>query len=243
VLLLNDVTEQRRLERRLRRQERFVALGKMAAGVAHEVRNPLSSIKGLATILGGKFPVGSQEEESARVLVREVERLNRAITELLDFARPLPLRPQPLAVRRLLEDSLALVRTDAQALGIEIRIEVPDGLPLLAADPDRLNQVLLNLYLNAIQAMEAGGTLTVTASLAADGRRLILAVEDTGSGLEAGDLDRVFDPYFTTKAAGTGLGLTMVQKIVEEHGGQTAVTSEPGRGTRVVVELPLAAEV
>ncbi|MDA8164588.1 MAG: ATP-binding protein [Desulfobacteraceae bacterium] len=240
VLLLNDVTAQRRLEWRLRRQQRFAALGKMAAGVAHEVRNPLSSIKGIATLLGSKFPAGSQEAESARILVGEVERLNRAITELLDFARPLPLRIRPLALGKLIGDSLALVRSDAEALGITIRAEVPDGLPPLPADPDRLNQVLLNLYLNAIQAMEGGGLLTVRGSFTPG--RLVLTVEDTGCGIQPGDLDRIFDPYFTTKASGTGLGLAMVQKIVEEHGGQIGVESGPGRGTRVVVELPVEGE-
>jgi two-component system, NtrC family, sensor histidine kinase HydH len=241
VLLLYDVTGQRRLERRLRRQERFVALGKMAAGVAHEVRNPLSSIKGFATLLGGKFPQASKEAETARLLISEVERLNRAITELLDFARPLPLQPGTLEMEKVVGDSLELVKSDARALGIEIRVDIAPGLPPLHADPDRLNQVLLNLYLNSMQAMEQGGRLTVKAGPGSESNCLEIVVEDTGRGIAPEELDRIFDPYFTTKPAGTGLGLAMVLKIVEEHGGRIQVTSAPGAGARVVLSLPAAA--
>jgi two-component system, NtrC family, sensor histidine kinase HydH len=239
VLLFCDVTGQRRLERQLRRQERFVALGKMAAGVAHEVRNPLSSIKGFATLLGGKFPQGSKEAEAAQLLIREVERLNRAITELLDFARPLPLQTEILEIGKLMRDSLELVSTDARALGIDITIDIPAGLPALQVDPDRFNQVLLNLYLNAMQAMEKGGRLLVTAGVDPDGSSLVVTIEDTGCGIPSGNLDRIFDPYFTTKPAGTGLGLAMVQKIMEEHGGQIHITSLPDSGTKVILSLPV----
>jgi two-component system, NtrC family, sensor histidine kinase HydH len=239
VLLLCDVTGQRRMERQLRRQERFVALGKMAAGVAHEVRNPLSSIKGFATLLGGKFPQGSKEAETAQLMIREVERLNRAITELLDFARPLPLQTKTLEIGRLVRDSLELVRTDAQALGIDIIVNIPAGLPPLRVDPDRFNQVLLNLYLNAMQAMEKGGRLLVTAGIDPGGGSLMVTIDDTGCGIPSGNLDRVFDPYFTTKPAGTGLGLAMVQKILEEHGGQIHITSSPDSGTKVTLSLPV----
>jgi two-component system, NtrC family, sensor histidine kinase HydH len=243
VLLLSDITDHRRLESLLRRQERFVAMGKMAAGVAHEVRNPMSSIKGFATLLGGKFPPGSREAETAQLLIREVERLNRAITELLDFARPLPLRTEIVEVGKLVRDSLELVRTDAQSLHIDIQTDFPPELPQLRVDPDRFNQVLLNLYLNAMQAMENGGHLLVKAVVDPEGRNLLITIEDSGSGITNENLERVFDPYFTTKPTGTGLGLAMVQKIVEEHGGQIHISSLRGKGTKVLLSLPAAGAV
>ena len=240
VVLLHDVTELKGLERKIRRHEQLAALGKMAAGVAHEVRNPLSSIKGFATLLGSKFQDGTRERESARLLVNEVERLDRSITELLNYARPLPLRLAPLAVGEIVADSLKLVRADADALGVAVTAVVAPQLPPVTADRDRLSQVLLNLFLNGLQAMAKGGSLTVAAAPASEAGMVDIVVRDTGCGISPADLDRVFDPYFTTKAGGTGLGLAMVLKIVDEHHGTVRIASREGEGTTVTVTLPMA---
>ncbi len=226
------------LEREVARQERLAALGTLAAGVAHELRNPLSSIKGFATYFGAKFEPGTQDRELAEVMVGEVERLNRVVTELLDLTRPSELRLAPVVVADLVQHALKLVEGDCRSRGIAVQARLAELTASL--DADRMLQALLNLLLNAIQAMPTGGTLTVSAQRVKD--RLELRVADTGGGIPAQDLDRIFDPYFTTKNQGTGLGLATVRTLVEAHGGQVRVVSEQGQGTQVVLDLPLKGE-
>jgi two-component system sensor histidine kinase HydH len=237
ILILRDLGEVRRLQEEIRRKEKLAALGNLAAGVAHEVRNPLSSIKALATYFGTKFPQGSEDRDSAGVMIREVDRLNRVISELLEFARPSELRERPTEVNDLLRHSLRLIEPDAKAKGIEIRFSPTEGLPKVAIDPDRFTQALLNLYLNAIQAMDRGGVLTVSSSAGQNGE-VRTQVADTGAGIRAEDLDKIFDPYFTTKPRGTGLGLPIVHKIVEAHGGEIRVKSVVGSGTLFTILIP-----
>ncbi|MBU0674637.1 MAG: PAS domain-containing protein [Proteobacteria bacterium] len=239
VLLVHDLTELKKLERKISRNDRFIALGKMAAGVAHEVRNPLSSIKGFATLLGSKFPEGSSEYEAARLLVSEATRLNRSISELLNYARPTPLEIKPVNLNTLVDQSLRLIRADAELLGIEICFQFNSELGEISLDPDRMKQVLLNLYLNSIQAMQAGGVLKVAIIERKDLGAVEIDVEDTGIGIAEEDLGRITDPYYTTKKDGTGLGLSMASKIIEEHGGSIVVTSKVNSGTQVAVQLPL----
>jgi two-component system sensor histidine kinase HydH len=227
------------LEAEVARQERLAALGKLAAGVAHEIRNPLSSIKGFATYFGAKFEPGSKDRELAEVMVGEVERLNRVVGELLELTRPSSLRLTPTLPAELVRHALRLVEGDclAKGIGVQTRLAEIAALPL---DADRMLQALLNLLLNAIQAMPGGGTLTVSAQQVRD--RLELRVADTGEGIPAGDVDRIFDPYFTTRNQGTGLGLATVRGIVEAHGGRVRVVSDVGRGTEMILDLPRTGE-
>lgn len=237
VLLLRDLTEIRSLEKELRRSERLAALGKMAAGVAHELRNPLSSIKGLAMVLkegGSKEAV----EESGDLLIKEVERLNRSIGELLDYARPANLRRSQVSLTELVGKSVSLVQADAGSLNIAITVDLPEQLPLVFADGDKINQVLLNLLLNAVQAMPDGGILAISAS--SDEQMVTLKLRDNGEGICEANLPRIFDPYFTTKSSGTGLGLAISAKIVEEHGGTIRIASCQGDFTEVSVKLPIS---
>ena len=231
VLILRDLGEVRRLQDEVRRQEKLAALGGLAAGVAHEIRNPLSSIKGLATYFAGKFPEASEDRQVAQVMTQEVDRLNRVITELLEFARPTDIKPQRTNVNDLIRHSLKLVEQDAAAKNIEILQRLDDHVCTAEIDPDRLSQCLLNLYLNAFEAMPSGGRLTV-ASTMDDGPRLRIEIADSGSGIGVQDLENIFNPYFTTKPKGTGLGLAIVHKIMEAHGGRIQVDSAPERGTR-----------
>jgi two-component system sensor histidine kinase HydH len=237
VLIMRDLSEIRRLQDTLRRQEKLAAMGGLAAGVAHEVRNPLSSIKALATFFAGQFEDGSESSEAAKVMIQEVDRLNRVITELLEFSRPTDLKRQASDVGQVISRSIQLVQQDAANKRIEIKINIADDICPAWIDSDRLTQCLLNLYLNAIQAMENGGILTVTCKPGEAGN-FIIVVKDTGAGITEDQLDKVFDPYYTTKNKGTGLGLAIVQKIVEAHGGDTTVHSTSDDGTVFSVSIP-----
>ena len=203
LLMMQDLSQVKKLEKELRRSERLAALGKMAAGVAHELRNPLSSIRGLALVLQSKFSAENPDKKTAEILVQEVERLNRSIAELLDYARPQTLQKVDVDLHKILNKGVSLLCIDAEAAGVRMVTDFPEVLPMIQADEDRLNQVFLNLFLNGIQAMEFGGTLTVHTAKTDDSIKV--TVSDTGSGIEPDNLSRVFDPYFTTKPEGTGV--------------------------------------
>ena len=237
IVILRDIAEVRRLQEEIRRTEKLAAIGGLAAGVAHEIRNPLSSIKGIATYFRDKLDTVPADRETAGIMIQEVDRLNRVISELLEFARPTQLKKESLQLRELLEHSLRLVQQDARAK--KINIELAETPPDLThdLDPDRFSQCLLNLYLNAIQTMEDGGTLSIGCSQDKDA--IVITVADTGPGIDLDDLQQVFDPYFTTKPSGTGLGLAIVHKIVQAHHGRIDVRSEPGKGATFTIVLPI----
>ena len=240
LVLLRDLREVRRLEAEVRRREKLAAVGNLAAGVAHEIRNPLSSIRGYAAYFGAKFAPGSEDREAAEVMVREVDRLNRVISELIEFSRPSDLKRRPVRLADLAAHAERLTRPDAVARGVRVELaNAADSLEI-QADPDRLSQALLNLCLNAIQAMDAGGVMTLTTGRAPDGRAF-LAVADTGPGIPPEHRDRIFDPYFTTKPRGTGLGLPLAHKIVAAHGGELRIAARPEGGTVATVFVPVAA--
>ena len=242
VLLMYDLSELKRLEKEIQRHDRLVALGKMAAGVAHEVRNPLSSIKGFATLLGSKFKDGSQEHEAANLLVHEAERLNRSITELLNYARPTTLKKEKINLGDLVSSSLKLVSSDAQALGVKTFLEIDSEVPEIEADMDRINQVLLNLYINGLQAMEdSSSEKELKVSVQSDDTEGVIRIEvqDNGQGIPQESIDKVLDPYFTTKPEGTGLGLALAYKIIDEHNGAIRFKSTGGQGTVVSVTIPV----
>lgn len=241
ILILRDLGEIRRLQEEIRRKEKLAALGGLAAGVAHEIRNPLSSIKGLASYFKSKFVDGSEDKEAANVMIQEVERLNRVISELLEFARPSELKLKPTAINDVLAHSVRLIQQDAQTKNIQIHFSpTPEQLRAFV-DPDRFSQCLLNLFLNAIQAMDDGGILSVK-SLSGDNGMIQIEIADTGKGIQPQDINHVFDPYFTTKPKGTGLGLAIVHKIVEAHQGTIKVRSTPGKGTVFAIFIPIENE-
>jgi two-component system sensor histidine kinase HydH len=238
VLLLRDITELKALEKKLQRSERMAALGKMAAGVAHELRNPLSSIKGLGLLLKSGLAVSDEKNQTADLLVREVERLNRSIGELLDYARPEQLTRQVTDLRPIIAKNVSLIAADAAATAIHVETDIDKELPPANIDVDKINQVLLNVLLNGVQAMPNGGNLYIHGTK--EENNIAIIVSDTGVGIEATMLSRIFDPYFTTKQEGTGLGLALSLKIVEEHGGTIRVVSEPGKGSAFTIILPAA---
>jgi len=229
------------LQAELRRSERMSTLGNMAARVAHEIRNPLSSIKGFATYLGTRQS-NETDAEAARTMIGEVERLNRVVSELLDFARPSSLNIVPVTLGELLERTMRLACMDAAAKGVSLHKAEPDSESasvLLAVDAERITQALLNLVLNAVQATDRGGSVSL-AMLPPERGFCVLRITDTGKGMTPEVLGQAFSPYFTTRATGTGLGLSIVAKIIEDHQGRIHMASTPGRGTSVTLRLPLA---
>jgi two-component system sensor histidine kinase HydH len=240
ILILRDLREVKRLQEEIRRKEKLAALGGLAAGVAHEIRNPLSSIKGIATYFGSKFSKDSGDKETADVMVREVDRLNRVISELLEFARPTDLKHQPTNIYDLLVHAVQLVHQDARIKNIAIDLPERTDDVRLVIDPDRFSQCLLNLFLNAIQAMTEGGRLSIRLIRHEDDW-VDIEISDTGKGIHAESLPQIFDPYYTTKTTGTGLGLAIVHKIIEAHQGRIRVRSMPGKGTTFTISLPTAA--
>ncbi|MHC1726707.1 MAG: ATP-binding protein [Syntrophobacteraceae bacterium] len=235
LFLFSDITGIKQLEEQLRRSERLAGLGRLAAGVAHEIRNPLSSIKGFATILAGRFKEDERSRDIADVMVQEVERLNRVVTELLNFAKPTELNRQRISCQELVQDSLKLIEKDALRQGVKVESAIDPQDLQLDVDPDRFSQILLNLYLNAIHAMKQGGTLGVRTFQ--ENGDTIIVVSDSGTGISAEHLPHVFDPYFTTKPQGVGLGLANVHKFVEAHGGEIEVQSIPAKGTQFTIRL------
>ena len=233
--LVEDIRERKRVQEQLRRSERLSALGHMAARVAHEIRNPLSSIKGFARFFAEKTPEGGGKE-IAFTMMEEVDRLNRVVTELLDFARPSPLTFKPGDIREVIERAMRLTEDDAGKKGITATFTVPPNLPTISMDFERLTQVFLNLFINAIQAMGQGGKLVVDAAI--QNSRIAVTVSDTGQGMASDVLQSIFTPYYTTKPAGTGLGLAIVLKILEEHDCEIKVNSVPGQGTTFTLLFP-----
>jgi two-component system sensor histidine kinase PilS (NtrC family) len=238
VIVLQDLTDLRRMEEEVRRADRLAALGKLSAGLAHEIRNPLASMCGGVALLSKSPGLGEKERRLLQIVFREGERLETLVNEFLAFARPAEPRMQTIDLGELLEETLSVFRLDAKAAALSVALDSP--LPPLGvrADAGQLRQVLWNLLSNAAEAAGAGGT--VRARLRYAEAMAVLEVEDSGPGIPQPDLQRIFDPFFTTKESGTGLGLAIVHRIVEAHGGQLSVSSEPGK-TRFSIALPAQA--
>jgi len=258
------------LKGEIERSRRLAAVGKLAAGVAHEIRNPLSSIKGFATYFRERYSNVEDDMEVANIMIQEVERLNRAVTQLLEFAKPLPVMLQEVNIRELISHSIKLIEYDLTQKGITFEVDNRLEMDNIVTDPDRLNQILLNLYLNAMQAMEASGKLTIRLSETDKGsererrsqsdagkratankikehdadskKRVLMEIIDTGKGIDQKDIEHIFDPYFTNRPGGTGLGLAMVYRAVEALGAQIQVESRLGRGTTFSITLPSVME-
>ena len=238
VFVLRDITEMKRLQADAQRNDRLAALGHLAAGVAHEIRNPLSTIKGVALYIARRMPLGGREEEAAQRMIDEVERLDRVVSELLDFARPGSFETVQADLAEIIGRALRLAEADIKAKGIAVVQEVEPGFPPVKISPERLTQALLNLFLNAVQAMDHGGTLRVSArTLPSD--MFSVTVADTGPGIPPEIQASIFTPYFTTKPSGTGLGLAIVYQIAEGHGGRVSVGNAAGQGAEFTLTLPL----
>ncbi len=239
VLLLKDLREIRDLQEKVRRSERLASLGRLAAGVAHEIRNPLSSIRGFAQYFVKRFKGQEEELGFASVMVKEVDRLNRVITELLRFAGPKEPHREPQSLENIAEEALKILAPELAARQVAVSREYEPGLPAVSVDRDQMAQVFINLLLNALDAMEGGGNLRISLYRSGPPPAVAVAVADTGSGIPEEDLEKVFEPFFSRKRTGTGLGLAIVHQIVESHGGDIGVESKPGAGTTIRMRLPV----
>jgi two-component system sensor histidine kinase PilS (NtrC family) len=238
VILFQDLTELRQMEEAVRRADRLAVVGGMAAGLAHEIRNPLASMCGSIEVLGASPGLDGQERRLMNVVRNEAERLEALVREFLSFARPLSPTFEPLDGARVVTETVDLFRQEVAERGIELVVRA-DAPVWVRADPGQLRQVLWNLLGNAADATERGGRVEIRmARQAGEG---VLEVTDTGQGIPDEDLQRIFDPFFTTKERGTGLGLAIVHRIVEAHSGHLSVRSQVGRGTTFRVVLPIAA--
>jgi len=238
LLILRDLTELSLLKDENERNMRLAAIGRVAAGVAHEIRNPLSSLKGYATFFKEVFEKGTENYTIADVIINEVDRLDRVVGDLVEIARPIQVSGKPVNPVTLIEDSIKLIEPEAMLHHVSIETSINNDIGSLHADEDRLKQVLLNLYLNAIQAMEDSGEIGVRLFRDPVTGNIVIMVSDSGSGIKKEDLPNIFEPYFTTKQSGTGLGLAIVHNIIKAHKGEIKVQSKPGKGTVFTLILP-----
>jgi two-component system sensor histidine kinase PilS (NtrC family) len=237
VVIFQDLTEVIELEREVRRQEKLAALGTMAAGLAHEIRNPLASMRGSVQILAGELSLDEDQKRLMQIVLRESDRLNRTVTDFLAYARPAPYSPVRFDIRRAVSESVALLRNSSE-LGADQRLEesLPDGPVYVTGDPNRLRQIFWNLARNGLQAMPRGGCLFVRVEPGADGATL--EIEDQGEGMSKEQVDALYMPFSPSSRGGTGLGMAIVYQLVQDQGGRIHVTTTPGVGTRVSVWLP-----
>ncbi len=259
------VIENSQLIERMRERDRLAALGEMAAGLAHEIRNPLGAIKGAAQYLNPAYP-RADDGELMQVIIEEVNRLNGVVSEFLDYSRPLKPALLPVDLNEILQRTVKLLESQGLPSGVQVKLSLDPELGPALGDAEQLKQVFLNLALNAVQAMPKGGTLTVRSQLLpaafrftqvgrmgsnggdernadGEGRTLEVRFQDTGGGIPEDARERIFIPFFTTKAKGTGLGLAISQRIVRAHGGSISVESRPSFGSEFIVRLAAATSI
>jgi two-component system, NtrC family, sensor histidine kinase AtoS len=237
VAVFKDLTERRRLEEQVNRANRLATLGELMAGVAHEIRNPLTSIKGFLQY----FQTERDDEEWQHhlpMLLREVDRMNRIIEALLYFSRPSQSAVTPTDLAEVLHSSLMLVSNRADSKGISFDIHLDEDLPLVELDREQFKQVFLNLLINSVQAMEQAGGVRIEVTCLRETDEVNLSFADSGPGIPETVRERVFDPFFTTKKAGTGLGLAVVQRIVSARSGRVFIEDNPGGGALIRIIIP-----
>jgi signal transduction histidine kinase len=235
-----DAYYETRHRKELRRSEQLAAVGELAASIAHEVRNPLAGMKGALEVLRGELSVKPSNLEIVDELVAQIARLEDLVRDLLTYARPSAIAVQGFDLHDMLDRLIKMYKDEAEAAQITIHRVYGPGTGRISADPQQMEQVFFNLIHNAIQAMEQGGTLTVATQ--ATRAATVISFRDTGKGVPEADLGRIFQPFFTTKHRGSGLGLPIVKKIIDAHGGSVEVTSTPGEGTAATISLPFTEE-
>jgi signal transduction histidine kinase len=221
----------------LERSQKLSTVGQIAAGVAHEIKNPLASIKGGFEIMNDETTSESEKEEFRQIVSREIQRIDGTVTEFLEFARPRETKLEELNPAEVLRTSLRQIEAQASAAGIKLIDDFETGLRI-NGDKEKIHQMMLNLLLNSVNASEKGTTITVSLKKQ-NSDSAVITVTDRGRGISESDLTRVFEPFFTTNPSGTGLGMAIVKSIVDSHNGEVNLRSEEAKGTEVEVRLPL----
>lgn len=244
LVTFQDVTEVKRVEREMRIQQRLAAVGEMAAGMAHEIRNPLASMSGSLQMLRQELPLNLEQAQLMDIVLRESERLNETIRSFLTYARPQRMSTTRVDMRQVLQDTATLLRNSSELNERhDIHLDLPSGALWYEADERQIRQIVWNLATNGLRAMPDGGRLTLSARPDGGADDVVLAIEDEGLGIPPEELDQIFQPFRSTFDRGTGLGLAIAHRIVGEYGGDIQVTSQPGAGTTVRVRLPAPAAV
>jgi signal transduction histidine kinase len=220
--------------------EKLASIGEMSAAVAHGLRNPLASLRAAAQLVR-RHPTSPSASEHLDAILEEVDRLDRRISHLLSFSRPAPFHPVAESLPRLLDDVLPAVATPIREQGVELQVDIPSNLPSVRVDPVQVEQAVLEIVSNALDAMPEGGCLRIAATAGGNGaspNEVVLEVTDTGGGIPEAAMASVFEPFFTTRQEGTGLGLAIAKRYVEQNGGRLEIESSQGRGTTVRLRLP-----
>jgi signal transduction histidine kinase len=224
----------KKLGEQAKRAKYLASLGEMAAGVAHEIRNPLNAIRGFAQLLHDKQPAG-ESKEWTNIIVEEVDRMNRIVQDMLDFSRQRVPTLIPVDIDEMLQATLRELQAQLDANQVQMDYQWSPQLPHALGNADKLKQVFLNVIRNGLEAMPGGGRMRIRArvdiAVEGEGQELIVSIADNGIGMDEDTLGKIFDPFFTKKDTGTGLGLSICAKIVEQHGGRIEVHSQPGKGT------------
>ncbi len=243
ILVFDDLTEVRSLQEKMAQDRHMAEVGKLAAGIVHEIRNPLAAISGSAQLLTADASLQAEDRRLLDIIVREADRLNGLVSNFLGVARDRPLELGEVRLHTVISETLELLRVKGHAHPELVIEERYDYRPLVRCDADRTRQVFWNLFTNAFQAMPSGGTLTVTTERVSDPEAepdaLQITVADTGEGISEEVRERIFDPFFSRRSGGTGLGLAISRQIIQDHGGRIEVRSEPGRGTTFTITLPV----
>ena len=247
ILIFQDITKMLQMEEQVRRQDRLATVGSLAAGIAHEIRNPLASLSGSIQVLQGELDLKDDNKHLMDIVVRETDRLNTIITEFLEYARPKMKQEERILLAPLLAETCTLLKNSREFIaGIDIKCNI-DARITVCGDSQRLRQVFWNLLINSCQAMPAGGQITLSAipfsHVEDDSVWCEIIIADTGRGIAREDLKKIFDPFFTTKTGGTGLGLAIVYRIIEDHEGTISVDSQEGKGTRFSIRIPMLEEL
>jgi len=245
VVMFKDLAEVKRIREQIARTEQMASLGYLAAGIAHELRNPLGSLQGLAELLQADLPPDDPRRSYTATFIREIERMNNLVEDLLCFAQPPIATLERRSLNELVEESLQFASYDFQHRRVAVRADYADRLPEVLVDGERLSRSLLNVIRNAYQATPDGGTISVSTGTAGRGRRarVFARITNTGSYVEPALRDKLFTPFFTLKKNGTGLGLSIAYQIVKGHSGNITVDSDPEEGTTFSVDLPSADSV
>jgi two-component system sensor histidine kinase HydH len=237
---IRDVTEIKNLNEEIARNKRLTALGKLSAGIAHEIRNPLSSIRGLAQFVYNSFSKTDERKEDLNTIIQEVDRLNKLVVQVLDYAKVKELNLTYFSINNLVSKVVELFKQEIKNKQIRFYLKLSPDISEIQADEDQIRQILMNIIINAIQAISEKGEIKIKTEkcLIKGSSGLKLTIEDNGVGIPEKDLNQIFDPFFSTKEQGSGLGLSIVYKLVEGHQGEIKVESKEGEGTKFIIYLP-----